>query len=248
MKRFLVAGLALAALSPLATAQTLTTGLANNGGSQGWAIYFDLTALSSDLAVTGIQTFATAGVGGDIAFDVYTRPGTHEGFTNSPDGWTLVSSELGAGVGNGSTVVSNLITLNTPIELQQNQTLGIALLFTISGPRYNGTGATVQQVYENLDLRLYGGVSKSIPFTTGGSTFTPRVFAGVIHYESSSCYADCDTSTGVGVLDIFDFLCFGNRFSAGDPYACDCDTSTGPLVCDIFDFLCFGNEFNAGCN
>ena len=61
------------------------------------------------------------------------------------------------------------------------------------------------------------------------------------------CYADCDTSTGVGVLDIFDFLCFGNRFSAGDPYACDCDTSTGLGVCDIFDFLCFGNAFNAGC-
>ena len=61
------------------------------------------------------------------------------------------------------------------------------------------------------------------------------------------CYADCDTSTGVGVLDIFDFLCFGNRFAANDPYACDCDTTTGPGVCDIFDFLCFGNEFNAGC-
>ena len=61
------------------------------------------------------------------------------------------------------------------------------------------------------------------------------------------CYPDCDTQTGPGVLDIFDFLCFGNRFSANDPYACDCDTSTGQGVCDIFDFLCFGNEFNAGC-
>jgi hypothetical protein len=62
-----------------------------------------------------------------------------------------------------------------------------------------------------------------------------------------NCYADCDPSTGPGILDIFDFLCFGNRFAAADPYACDCDTSTGPGVCDIFDFLCFGNEFNAGC-
>jgi hypothetical protein len=61
------------------------------------------------------------------------------------------------------------------------------------------------------------------------------------------CYPDCDTQTGPGVLDIFDFLCFGNRFSFGDPYACDCDTTTGPGLCDIFDFLCFGNAFNAGC-
>lgn len=31
------------------------------------------------------------------------------------------------------------------------------------------------------------------------------------------CYPDCDTSTGVGVLDIFDFLCFQNAFAAGCP-------------------------------
>jgi hypothetical protein len=61
------------------------------------------------------------------------------------------------------------------------------------------------------------------------------------------CYPDCDTTTGQGVLDIFDFLCFQNRFDAGSAYACDCDTSTGPGVCDIFDFLCFQNAFDAGC-
>ena len=77
----------------------------------------------------------------------------------------------------------------------------------------------------------------------------PRVLLGTIRVDLScgGCYADCDTSTGIGVLDIFDFLCFGNRFASGDPYACDCDTSTGSGICDIFDFLCFGNEFNSGC-
>ena len=69
----------------------------------------------------------------------------------------------------------------------------------------------------------------------------------IVRLDPTFCYADCDTTTGRGVLDIFDFLCFGNRFAANDPYACDCDTSTGPGVCDIFDFLCFGNAFNAGC-
>ncbi len=66
-------------------------------------------------------------------------------------------------------------------------------------------------------------------------------------YTLDACYADCDLSTGQGTLDIFDFLCFGNKFAANDPYACDCDTSTGPGMCDIFDFLCFGNAFDAGC-
>jgi FG-GAP-like repeat len=61
------------------------------------------------------------------------------------------------------------------------------------------------------------------------------------------CYADCDTSTGVGVLDMADFLCFQSAFTNADPYACDCDTTTGPLVCDIFDFLCFQSAFVSGC-
>jgi hypothetical protein len=61
------------------------------------------------------------------------------------------------------------------------------------------------------------------------------------------CYADCDQSTGVGVLDIFDFLCFQDDFVNGESFACDCDTSTGPGVCDVFDFLCFQNAFVGGC-
>lgn len=62
-----------------------------------------------------------------------------------------------------------------------------------------------------------------------------------------TCYADCDATTGRGVLDIFDFLCFGSRFAMSDPYACDCDQSTGPGVCDVFDFLCFHSAFARGC-
>ena len=66
-------------------------------------------------------------------------------------------------------------------------------------------------------------------------------------YTFDSCYADCDYSTGIGTLDIFDFLCFQNSFVNDETYACDCDTSTGQGVCDIFDFLCFQNTFVAGC-
>jgi subtilisin family serine protease len=64
---------------------------------------------------------------------------------------------------------------------------------------------------------------------------------------AQDCYADCDSSTGLGTLDIFDFLCFQNRFATGNSYACECDVSTGVGVCDIFDFLCFQNAFAAGC-
>ncbi len=84
-----------------------------------------------------------------------------------------------------------------------------------------------------------------VPGGTGGADI---IDMGAFEFQApAGCYADCDPSTGVGVLDIFDFLCFGNRFATGEPYACDCDLTTGAGVCDIFDFLCFGNAFSAGC-
>lgn len=61
------------------------------------------------------------------------------------------------------------------------------------------------------------------------------------------CYADCDQSSGIGTLDLFDFLCFQSSFVAGQTYACDCDIATGQGVCDLFDFLCFQSAFVAGC-
>ena len=87
-------------------------------------------------------------------------------------------------------------------------------------------------------------------FIGGGFTMAGQNTANSIAkwLACDACYPDCDTSTGPGVLDIFDFLCFGNRFAANDPYACNCDATTGPNTCDIFDFLCFGNAFSAGCN
>jgi len=62
-----------------------------------------------------------------------------------------------------------------------------------------------------------------------------------------ACYADCDTSTGVGVLDLYDVLCFQESFLAGDPYACEADTSSGSGVCDILDFIAYMDSFLAGC-
>ena len=89
------------------------------------------------------------------------------------------------------------------------------------------------------------------PFFPSGTVIVSDRNRGLFALDPSAavggCYPDCDTSTGVGVLDILDFLCFQDSFVSSEPYACDCDTSTGPLVCDIFDFLCFQDAFVGGC-
>jgi probable HAF family extracellular repeat protein len=61
-----------------------------------------------------------------------------------------------------------------------------------------------------------------------------------------ACYANCDGSTSTPVLNVNDFVCFLNRFAAGDPYA-NCDHSTTAPTLNVLDFQCFLNAFAAGC-
>jgi hypothetical protein len=63
---------------------------------------------------------------------------------------------------------------------------------------------------------------------------------------AAPCYANCDSSTSAPVLNVLDFNCFLNRFSAGDSYA-NCDGSQVAPVLNVLDFNCFLNRFTAGC-
>jgi hypothetical protein len=60
------------------------------------------------------------------------------------------------------------------------------------------------------------------------------------------CYANCDGSTIAPVLNINDFVCFQQRFSAGYPDA-NCDGSTMIPLLNVNDFICFLGRFAAGC-
>ena len=95
-------------------------------------------------------------------------------------------------------------------------------------------------------LDVYSGAGSS-PAVTESAIYTVGQDGLHAFMFPPACYADCDTSTGQGTLDIFDFLCFQSAFVSGNAYACDCDTTTGPGVCDIFDFLCFQSHFVEGC-
>jgi hypothetical protein len=57
------------------------------------------------------------------------------------------------------------------------------------------------------------------------------------------CYANCDASTTLPLLNVNDFVCFQSRFAAADPYA-DCNHDT---LLNVNDFVCFQSAFAAGC-
>src|SRR5690606_13202712 len=111
--------------------------------------------------------------------------------------------------------------------------------FRLTGPRHAGVSLAPAGDVSG------GGVDDLIIgapawYLASGSGQRGRAYIIFGRRVDTPCYADCDASGG---LDFFDFLCFQNRFAAGDPQA-DCDES-GEL--DFFDFLCFQNAFAAGC-
>jgi hypothetical protein len=63
---------------------------------------------------------------------------------------------------------------------------------------------------------------------------------------TAACYANCDGSTVAPVLNVNDFVCFQQRFAAGNAYA-NCDGSTVAPVLNVNDFVCFQQRFAAGC-
>jgi hypothetical protein len=61
------------------------------------------------------------------------------------------------------------------------------------------------------------------------------------------CYPNCDNSTVAPILNVADFICFLNKYAAGDPYA-NCDGSTAAPTLNVADFICFMNAYAAGCS
>ena len=56
------------------TLQANTT--SNNGGSSGWGMFFDLTANSGPLTITGMTTASSAAAGAMFSIEVFTRMGS----------------------------------------------------------------------------------------------------------------------------------------------------------------------------
>ena len=146
---------------------------------------------------------------------------------------------------NGSTAIDHNEYVHGNLLYQSNYRSGLRVWDLRQDPLAPREIAWLD-TYPNDDDPSFNGNWGNYPYFDSGTIVMSDMEHGLILVRVE-CYADCDTANGRGILDIFDFLCFGNKFAQNDPYACDCDTTTGPGVCDVFDFLCFGNEFEAGC-
>ncbi len=89
-------------------------------------------------------------------------------------------------------------------------------------------------------------------YVGGGFTHAGGQLSPYLARWSCPCYADCD---GSGSLSVLDFMCFLNQFAAGrslpavqqgSDYA-NCDGSAGTPALNPRDFLCYMERFAAGC-
>jgi hypothetical protein len=88
----------------------------------------------------------------------------------------------------------------------------------------------------------------------GGFTLAGGFWAGAVG-GATPCYANCDQSTAVPVLNVDDFTCFINQYALAQSlppaqqvaHYANCDGSTAAPVLNVDDFTCFINRYAAGC-
>jgi hypothetical protein len=189
--RSLVRSVVTASLATAGAASAQTTlpahpGPANNGGSAGWALFFDFQATAGDVTVTELTTASSATANSAFSVEVFVRSGSAlggpvgSGPGSSPLGWTSLGTAP-ATQGPVSSAIS--LPIDIPDVLVMNgQTVGVALQFTTAGPRYFGTGTPPYSVFSDANLTLTTGDSRSAPFTTGGSFFSSRALVGSVTY------------------------------------------------------------------
>ena len=157
---------------------------ANNGGSANWAIFFDLTSSGNALNITHMTTASNAAANAIFNVEVFTRAGSglgNPGPGQSSDGWTSLGI-VEATQGNTGNGISQLIDI-PDIAIGGGDTVGVAVRFTIAGPRYFGTGSGPYQTFLDSNLTLVAGDSRSAPFTSGGSFFASRALVGALTYD-----------------------------------------------------------------
>ncbi|MBL9032504.1 MAG: hypothetical protein JNM80_12465 [Phycisphaerae bacterium] len=108
-------------------------------------------------------------------------------------------------------------------------------------------GLTITAIANGQDAYMMSDNGRYVIFeATVSDGVTSRGGAFLIEIATASCYPNCDASTTPPVLNVNDFVCFLNSFSAGQSYA-NCDGSTIPPTLNVNDFTCFLNAFAAGC-
>jgi len=166
--------------------------------------------------------------------------------------WVLVGT-----TDNADPAADNIVVLNgTTVVMREGDPVDLDGNGVFDDDAFIGRGVNTNPAfnpntwYLTDDLVLYGIVmlrnAAGEDLTTVPAFGTPQAFVRISLGGPAPCYANCDGSTAPPVLNVSDFICFLNKYAAGDSYA-NCDGSTVPPVLNVSDFICFQTRYSQGC-
>jgi hypothetical protein len=131
---------------------------------------------ASPLIIESFDVNLSAGTATTIA--VYWRPGTSNGFQNSPAGWNLLGTAI---VNPNGTNIPTPVDVGVDLPIPGGATYGFYIdvqSYPSSSLQYTNGGPTT---FSNTQVDLTTFYGKGTPAFTGGSFF-PRQWNGTIHY------------------------------------------------------------------
>jgi len=171
----MTAGIMLVLTAGTSLAQTVSTPTPSNNGAGG--IMFDVTATNA-VTVTGLASQFSVGT---RTVNIYTRPGTHVGFSNASAGWSLVGTTSLTGTG---AVQSIPVVLSEPIAAGQTKGFYIAQASS-SGIKYRDGTAVGAVAASDANIQILEGTGKPMLEFDPSSNFTPRVLVGSVTYSAA---------------------------------------------------------------
>jgi hypothetical protein len=161
------------------TASLTTTFAAGNGQNGNM---FNVSILDN-ITIIDFDVHQYAGQTGN--FEVYYKTGVYNGFESNAGAWALL------GVANN--ITSSGFGNPTPLGLNLNLQLAPGnYAFYVTGTNtsvHYTNGTNPNNIYvQNNEIQFFEGVGKSYPF---GSTFSPRIWNGTIHYEIGGGVGAC---------------------------------------------------------
>jgi len=117
-------------------------------------------------------------------FVIYTKTGDYVGFETNPGAWSTVSNT-------NATPINDTITLSADLSLfmNTNETRSFYIRSVTNGMDYQDGTAEGSIYSQTAELEFYEGKGIGGEF---GSTNSPRIFSGIIHYCQATEFL-CDT-------------------------------------------------------
>lgn len=141
---------------------------------------FDVVALNA-ISVECFETNWSSAAGTLIDVEIWTRNGTHVGFTDDANAWTLVGMAPSVSVSGPNLPTYLPIDVDVPIAMADTQAFYIVTSTTSTNNRYTDGSVLGAVLASDANAQILEGTGCNYPF---GFSLSPREFNGTMYYST----------------------------------------------------------------